>query len=281
MLETLREQVGQNPAVYVSATVLLVALAAGFIVQGFGASSGSDSAYRHQLDRTVSAGAPAALEASKDSADAERKKITTVNLDLEVSDVETAQEDTKDIVERYEGRIESESIRRENGQEGRLTVGVPADNVSAFLGEVRDRWKVESLDRDTRDVTDRYTELSLELKNKRQELDRLEKLVNRTEEVDSLIKIQERMGELRSRIQFLENQLNDLDRRVEYTEIRISYEEPQPITTEFELRESLRDGYRGIFQSLNLMIVGLGYIAPFLVVILGIIYGRRFLKEKR
>ncbi|MFB6190397.1 MAG: DUF4349 domain-containing protein [Candidatus Nanohaloarchaea archaeon] len=247
-------------------------------------STATGDSVRAQQDLTAAGGAPISYDAGstvrEQSAETERKKVTRYRIELEVPDVEKAMDQTGELAKTHGGYTTSSSFSREDGNRGSLEVAVPQENVSAFLGEVRDTWRVESSERDTEDVTDRYTELKLELKNKRQELNRLEEMMNETDSVDSLIKIQERMSELRSRIQYLENQLNQLDRKVEYTRIHLSYEEPKPLSHEFEIRESLRQGYRGIFQSLDLMIVGLGYLLPFLL-LGGIIYkGRNLWRER-
>ncbi|MDY6768881.1 MAG: DUF4349 domain-containing protein, partial [Candidatus Nanohaloarchaea archaeon] len=124
-------------------------------------------------------------------------------------------------------------------------------------------WTVESRDTSVEDVTRRHTELSLELRNKRQELRQLENLMNRTDDVENLIKIQERMGELRTRIQYLENEMAELEERVEYATVTITMEEASAFETRFELRRAATDAYRGAFKSVNLMIVGTGYLLPF------------------
>lgn len=281
MLEELRSNVDRRHAAIIA--VLGLMLLTGGIAK-LTAPSSSNS-LRAQQNLAASGGAPLAYDkAEKEAADTgtdERKKVTRYRIDLEVPDVEEAMDQTGQLAESHGGYTTSSSFSREDGNRGSLDVAVPEENVSEFLGEVRDNWKVESSNKDTDDVTDRYTELELELRNKRQELNRLESMMNETENVDSLIKIQERMSELRSRIQFLENQLNQLDQKVEYTQIHLSYEEPKPLSHEFEVRESLRQGYRGVFQSLDLMIVGLGYLLPFLL-LGGIIYkGRNLWRERR
>lgn len=265
--------------------ILLLAFSIGGVVQFTSNSSASYEPHRQSLG--ASGGVPTSLEYSGDSAEAdkggsgsiERKVITRYSIDLEVPDVEDAMEQTEDVTRSYAGFVDSSSFDRETGVRGTLTVRVPENNVTEFLDDLNDKWKVESSRKSSQDVTDRYTELQLELKNRRQELQQLERLMNQTNRTEDLIKIQERMSELRSRIQYLENQLTDLDRRVEYTEVTISYEEPQPFSTEFEIRESFREAYRGLFNSINLMIVGLGYLLPFLAIGAIIYKGRNLVRQ--
>ncbi|MFB6207819.1 MAG: DUF4349 domain-containing protein [Candidatus Nanohaloarchaea archaeon] len=233
---------------------------------------------------TYDAGVPTADAGSGDytqstEADDGRKKITRYSVSLEVPDVQDAQADTRSLVNSYNGFVDSSRYSKNYGESGSMTVRVPEQNASEFIEELESRWKLESSSKDSDDVTDRYTELELELKNRKQELKRLEELMNQTSDVDSLIKIQERMSELRSRIQYLESRLEDLDRRIEYTQVRIEFSEPEPLTAEFDLRESFADAYRGIFSSLNLIIVGAGKLLPFALIV-GLVYGlRRWLRR--
>lgn len=247
------------------AVFLILALVIGAVsnIAGNTASLGERETTSPDYDATGSKTSPLELGGSADSS---RKKATRMDLELEVPNVEEAQRQTQEMAEKHGGYVTSSHLSREPGTSGRLTVKVPDENMSSFMSDVESSWTVESRNTDIDDVTDRYTELELELENKRQELERLQELMNRSENVSDLVKIQERMGELRSRIQYLENQLEDLDRRVEYTEISLYYEEPQTFHTEFELRDSFRDAYRAVFQGLDLLIVGIGYLLPFLVV---------------
>lgn len=267
------------------AALLLAAVVTGGLVQLTVNSGTGDSAVHERKFAAAGTGSPVALElkgdtsANSQSIEQERKRVTRYFIDLEVPEVEKAIDETKELAKSYGGYMRSSSFDREDGDRGELEVRVPDSNVSEFLGQVEKNWKVESSRKSVEDVTERYTQLKLELENKRQELRRLEELMNQSDSVENTIRIQERMSELRSRIQFLENELSQLDTRVEYSTIRISYEEPQPITHEFELRESFRQGYRGVFASLNLMIVGFGYLFPFLL-LGGIIYkGRNLWRE--
>ncbi|MFB6292440.1 MAG: DUF4349 domain-containing protein [Candidatus Nanohaloarchaea archaeon] len=284
MISGIRQRLENAGSIEIGAGILLLAIAIGFVVQGPG--SGQTMEYSSDLQKqsdvapTADLGASGADAVERDSAGTDRKQVTRVYMDVETPDVRAAQSETKQLARGYNGFVDQESFNRDDGERASLTVRVPEENVSSFLSDIEERWKVESSNRNTDDVTDRYTELELELKNKRQELRQLESLMNRTEEVDSLIKIQKRMSELRTRIQYLKNSLEDLDRQVDYTRVQVSFEEPQPITSDFELRDSVRDAYQAVFRSLNLMIVGIGYLLPFLV-IYGIYRGGRKLVKER
>lgn len=277
-MDSISELWGEHSKAIAGAFLVVAVLLTGFVATtlnsgGLGMQSQSGDAYRGgqtttaSNDLDVSADIPGPREEGTTSS-TERKRIERIDMDFEAPDAETAIDDSKNLASEHGGYSESEDINKRFGDSGSVTVRVPAENVTAFLEELESQgsWKLKSKNKNVQDVTDRYEELELELKNKRQELNRLEDLINQTDEVDSLIKIQERMSELRSRIQYLENQLQDIDSQVDYTRIDLRFEEPEPITAEFEIRESVTQGYKGIFQSLNFMIVGAGYLLPFAII---------------
>lgn len=196
-----------------------------------------------------------------------RKIVTTVRTTLRVEDVSTAQEAVRRQVEEYNGFIKSTSIDQRNEVSGRMTVAVPDENLSEFTSGLESSYRVESQSSDRTDVTDRYNELEAELESKKKEMRQLEELMNRSESVSELVKIQDRMSELRSRINFLQKQLEDLDERVTYSKVYITFEGPELLKAEFDLRKTLFDAYRGVFQSIRLMILGAAYLLPFAVLV--------------
>lgn len=268
----LREYIKDIDNAYLAiASALVLALSAGFAVQAFTGSAVSGDGYR------TTGAAPQSfdrLALDTQASTEERKKVTSYNLDFKVPDVQKAMDSTATSASSYGGYVDSSNFNRDRGVNGYMTVRVPENNVTGFISDLENDYNLQSKSKNIDDVTEQYTELELELKNKRQELRRLEELMNRTEDVDSLIKIQERMSELRSRIQYLESRLEDLDKRVEYTRVHIQFEGPAPITTEFGLRDSVQQAYQGIFSSINLIIVGVGYLLPFAVII-GVVYAAR------
>lgn len=264
---------------------LLAVLLVGFAVQSSGpqllsASNPEDLAMqKSRLPATtgVSGGSGGAVADTRTDYEA-----VTVYMDIEVEDVSDALDSVQVLSENYAGNVQHSSLQRnEEADRGSITVQVPKSNHSEFLSELEDIGEINSKTTNSADLEERYTELSLELKNKRQELQKLEELMNNTEEVESLIKIQERMSELRSRIQFLENSLSDLDKRIDYVSIDISLSEPEPFTSELDIRQSFVDAYEALLSSIRTIIVGVGYLIPFAVLWLIFSKSRNLLKNRR
>ncbi|MDY6761774.1 MAG: DUF4349 domain-containing protein [Candidatus Nanohaloarchaea archaeon] len=265
----------------VVAVALAAVLVTGVLVQGTGVAV-SGAGGQPQVEKAVYDSGEARSFAADtgggeagDSGGDGRMRVTRVRMDINVPDVQQAQTDIETLVNDYDGFVQDTSIQKEFGDSGRMEVRIPEQNRTVFAAAVEERWEVDSRDTSVNDVTRRHTELSLELKNKRQELRRLEQLMNRTDDVENLIKIQKRMGELRTRIQFLENEIAQLEEQVEYATVTISMEEASAFESRFELRQAVTDAYRGALDSVNLMIVGTGYLLPFAVLFALLYLGKR------
>lgn len=285
-MKNIRESLNLRYAAIAGIFVLL--MATGYVVQSFNSSTSGAGSLERQVHHDTAASGSLGLSAPQAESDqAGDSEVGTspmfavsYNIDVSVSDVRGAMDSVSDRATDLGGRVESERFDRRYGVEGNLNLLVPQDKASEFISEVEEGYSVDSIRRNKRDVSDRYTQTSLELKNKRQELRRLEELINQTDEVSSLIDIQERMSDLRSRIQYLEQDKAEIEQDVNYVDISISFEKPGAIDSSFKLRESVSDAYNGIFDSLNLLIVGTGYLLPF-GFIAALLYGLKRIYTER
>ena len=285
MMENLRDSLNTRYAAV--AVVVVAVMATGFLAQSLGSQGVSGDYDGVERETANSAGTSLGLKAplaedqsGYDGGGSSPMFAVSYDIDVSVSDVREVMSSVSDRATDLGGRIESEQFDRRYGVEGNLQVLVPESKASEFISDLESGYSVDSINRNKRDVSDSYTETSLELKNKKQELQRLEELMNTTEEVSSLIDIQERMSDLRSRIQYLEQDKADIEEDVNYVDISISFEKPGAVDTGFELRESVANAYNGVFNSLNLLIVGTGYLLPF-ALIAALLYGLKRIYTER
>lgn len=208
----------------------------------------------------------------------ERKRATTMDIELEVRDVSEAQKAVKDLISGSKGYITSTDFNSRQADSGSMTVKIPDSNASSFVTALEGLGRIESKSKDVQDLTDQYDETQAELESKKRELQRLQQLMNRTDKVSELIKVQERISQVRSRIDYLEQRMQRLENRVSYTEIRIDFSEPTPFNTDFNPRETVNNAYQGFFNSIGLIVVGAGYLLP-LVLLAAFVYG--LVKAKR
>ncbi|MFB6241419.1 MAG: DUF4349 domain-containing protein [Candidatus Nanosalina sp.] len=248
---------------------LIAVLAVGFFAQGFGGSNFLDlSKPQTQKMEALDRGMPAVAGGSGGAAESYQRsdyRAISSHISLEVKQVSSAMERIRGLTESYAGEVDYSSVQKDETDSGDINVRIPKNNYTSYISELEEIGKLESKSINTENLEDRYTELSLELENKRQELQQLEELMNSTDSVENLIKIQERMSELRSRIQYLDNRLSDMDQRIDYVRISINLHEPEPFASEFEIRDAFVDSYRALLSSIRMIIIGVGYLLPFAV----------------
>jgi hypothetical protein len=257
-------------------SVFSVVILAGLIATATSPLLNQDQAYTEKLDRTsggqagdiaydVPASGEQNLAGSADSSSSDgsdRKVITTVRTTLKISKVDSAMQIIRSEVQSYNGFIESSSITKDSGNTGRMTVAVPADDLSEFESSLNDKWEVKSRNVDREDVTDSYNELETEIESLKTEHDRLQELINQTDDVENLIRLQERMSQVRSQINYKQQRIDRMDENIEYSKVHITLEGPQTFESRFELRETLSEAYNALFESVKILIVGTAYMIP-------------------
>lgn len=264
-LDSLSELNNKKAMLATSAILLiLVVSAVGSIASSFNTSNtqefndySTDSSYRTTatLDR-----------GTKEQSD--RKKAARIDIELQTSDISMAEKEITSLIDENNGYITSNRIDRKDSVSGTIVARIPSNNSSNFVSQIENLGKIESKTTTVDDVTDQYSEIEAELRNRRQELNRLEQLLDQTENVSELIQVEERLSTVRSRIDYLEERKARLDTRVEYDEVTVRMSEPTLFNTGFEPKQTISDAYRGFFNSLTLLIVGIGYLMPLLLMVL-------------
>jgi len=69
-------------------------------------------------------------------------------------------------------------------------------------------------------------------------------------------------------VQFLEQRLETLRTRTSFTEFTVRFEEPATLSTSFELDESLNRSYQAFFDSVEFLVVAIGWLLPVALLLL-------------
>lgn len=139
----------------------------------------------------------------------------------------------------------------------RITFKVPFDNFENTVNELKDVAEVKSVNVDSTDLTTQYMDVKGYLDSYTKEKDKVEKLLEKAEEIEDIIKIQERLTELQRLIDSYTQQLKNIERVTDYSEISVTLEEKRPISEEFirwtGARELLRN-FLGAFDNFIVLI---------------------------
>ena len=303
------------------ATVALVALVA---LAGCGAASnagggGGDGGAVEDYDqsdggdRPEATGTPAqepAVEAdtggsdgSGDAADGgaaadDRAIIRTGTIVVEVDDFGSARSDLIGTVQGYGGYVsDSREDRREIDNEtwtrGEVVLRVPSENFDALVDDARALGAVESVETNSRDVTDQLVDIEARLENLRAERDRLRTLYDRANTTEDVLAVQRELSDVQREIERLEARQQSLEDRVAFSTLTVRLEEPRPTPDrvapdrwyDTPVVSAFLQSIDGVAVAARALVVGVAYALPYLVafgipaaLFGGVVlrYGRRF-----
>ncbi|WP_144902854.1 DUF4349 domain-containing protein [Halobellus captivus] len=234
------------------ATVALVALVAlaGCGATGSGGDGGSAGEYEAATDlesgdRPQATGAPAEEsatdggsggggDASGDAVNTDNRAIIrTGSVHVEVDDYESSQSELTSLVEGYGGYVsDSRQDRRQIDNEtwvrGELVLRVPSENFDALVNDTRGLGEVQSVEVNSRDVTDQLVDIEARLDNLRAERDRLRELYDQANTTEDVLAVQRELSDVQGEIERLEARQQSLENQVAYSTLTVRLEEPRP-----------------------------------------------------
>jgi len=218
-----------------------------------------------------------------EAASAERMIVYTVRLSLEVQDADKSSSDIAAIAAQSKGYVATSNLTRDakGRMRGTVTIRVPAqslDDAQTKLEAIA--LKVLSRNRDSRDVTDQYTDLGARLKNLEATEVELTKLLatvrERTGKAEDILAVYNRLTEIRGQIESTKGQMNVLEKTSALATITIDLvprEEVQVLEPDTWLpNRTAAQALRALIQALqgiaDLAIWALLFLLPVAIVLL-------------
>ena len=162
----------------------------------------------------------------------ERKIIRNGSVGLEVSSVEEAVTEVKELVDAAGGYVTDESVSEDEfgTQSGSIVCRVPADELDPTLAALSDLGDVEYVSISANDITEQYFDLEVRLDNQRALEARLLELLERpTNELDDLLATERELARVRTEIDSLEGRKRLWDNQITYSTIHVNLHEPGPV----------------------------------------------------
>ncbi|WP_149783068.1 DUF4349 domain-containing protein [Halorubrum aquaticum] len=210
---------------------------------------------------------------------AERRLIRTGDVRLTVDSFAEADAEARSIVDERGGFV-SDATRetRERGDEnytvGELTLRVPSEEFDATMADLESLGEVERATTESRDVTDRITDLEARLENRRAERDRLRELYEDANTTEDVLAVQSELADVQTEIERMETQLASLEERVALSTIRVELREepPEPSTVSTAWYDTgvvaaFVESVHGLATVLRAIVVGAAYAAPYLLAV--------------
>ena len=194
------------------------------------------------------------------------------------------------LVEAYGGWIESSSVSGSNyyqksrgtaaARNASYSLRIPSARFSELMDRLSDLGNIPYSHTYTENVTSQYYDAQARLKAYTTQEERLLEMMELAESVEDVIIIEDRLTELRYKIESIQSNLNNWDRRVSYSTVFLTVQEVKEYTPEEkvnptygeELRRALKDGLRNAGEFLKNLLVFLIELLPVLLILIPLLW---------
>jgi len=206
----------------------------------------------------------------------------TAQLTIIVKDFDASQNRLQEILKRHRGYVGEMTTSAPEGADRKLsaTLRVPADQMDAALGEVKQLGRVESESQSGEEVTSQYIDLQARLTNARNTEQRLTELLRRqTGKLDEVVTVEEKISDVREQIERMEAEKKTLGQRVDFATLSVSLREerktqlqvmPPSVGTRFH--NAAVEGYRSVVDGLVSLILFLMSWGPSLLLWVALLF---------
>ncbi len=203
------------------------------------------------------------------STSTEQQIIHRASLSIDVADVQTSSDAVRQIVERADGFIsDSYAYATDTDRKrGEITIRVPSDRFLAVIAALEELGTVTSQHISGADVTEEYIDLQARLNNSERQEQRLLEILELAETVEEVLEVERELERVRGEIEQMTGRITYLENRIELATITVALYEPEPITQSWGMRDALRAAFSGFVSVLRGLIIGLGYVLPFIILI--------------
>lgn len=229
---TLKKQVHnlkENWLIVVLALLLIVFLNGNFFsggIESLTKFSTAQSAYGGIIGERISYDEDFAPEVE------DRIKTVTSRLSTEVDrgDFFEAEVLMKNLVNNYEGYLLNEYAWKSESRffetnYGSYTIKVDSTKYESFISDLKNIGEVQSFNENTIDITGQYTDLEIELELERDKFTRYQNLYNEAKDIEDKITLEGMIASQERTIKYLEDRINNLDKRVDYATVYFSLNE--------------------------------------------------------
>ncbi|MDP1619509.1 MAG: DUF4349 domain-containing protein, partial [bacterium] len=204
----------------------------------------------------------------------DRKVVKTGDLNLKVDDADSAAEKITQIAKGNGGDVQNSNFYQnaKNIKSGTITVKVPVDNFEKSFNEIKDIATLvvrESVS--GQDVTEEYSDLQAQLKNKQAEEQSFLKILDMSGKISDILDVTRELSRVRGEIEMLQGRLKFMDSQTDMSSITASLTEDAEITFSDTWRpwQVVKETFNALFKDMqgliNFAIVLVIRIIPVLV----------------
>jgi hypothetical protein len=206
---------------------------------GCSAQSSSDGEASHYLSKPAEMAAPATVASSADNATAGsaalpanpevrkegRRIVYRAEVEIIVERFDPLPDQIAALVKKFGGFVSASNLVGSPGSHrtGRWTVRIPVDQFQSVLAAIRQLGEVRSINCTSDDVTAEYFDVESRIRNKKQEEDRLLKLLaEATGKLEEVLAVEKELSRVRGEIEQAQGRLRVMKDLTELTTVTIT-----------------------------------------------------------
>lgn len=230
--------------------------------------------------------------------DPDQKLIKTVHMDTETEDLEALLGQLTEAISNQGGYLESQEIYNGSAyasyryRNAALTIRIPAENLSDFVGAVEKVTNVVRYNVTTENVTLTYVDIESRVNALETEQQRLLELLSQAQTMSDLLEIEGRLTEVRYELESVTTQLRTLSNQVDYATVYLSVEQVKVYTQTEEptLWQRITGGFTENLEDLgNGLVDGFVWVVTYspqllfwcAVILLGFWCGKRWGQKRK
>ncbi|PIP28312.1 MAG: hypothetical protein COX29_01835 [Candidatus Moranbacteria bacterium CG23_combo_of_CG06-09_8_20_14_all_35_22] len=193
----------------------------------------------------------------------DKKIIKNGSLNLKVEKTETAVQKISEIVKKQGGEVFStDFFERVKGQKsGSLTVKVPVEKFEDTIAKIKETaTQVISESTSGQDVMEQYSDLQIQVKNKKAEEESFVKILERAGEIEDVLKVTQQIARVRGEIERLEGRIRLMNSQTDMSTITIDVSEDieiAPISNDWRPIQVIKKSFSELIESLQDFVDGL------------------------
>ncbi len=177
----------------------------------------------------------------------------------------------KNLVGNYDGYLLNEyAWKSESGffetNYGSYTIKVDSTKYENFISDLKNIGEVQSFNENIVDITGQYTDLEIELELEKDKLTRYQNLYNEAKDIEDKITLEGMIASQERTTKYLEDRINNLDKRVDYATIYFSLNEKSSGYAGIALVK-LSELVKNFVNSINTLLRFFFVILPWVIVV--------------
>lgn len=192
--------------------------------------------------------------------------VKTASLNSIVKDFDKAETDLKSYIKSNDAIVTSKNVNTAYSKykNGYYTINVPTDKYDALVNQLKSIGEVQSFNEKANDITGSYLNLQDIITAEKLRLESYEKLYNSTLNFNDKITLTDKMYAEKNNIRSLENQLNNQNEQIDYSQIKFTLQQERP-THANVVFATFDDLWSAFKESLKIMLYLIVYTLPFIL----------------